>query len=646
MPKRFPKITSQAFVQVREEIDYLYEVLDFTLQLDAIEDANPQLIPFLKELISGLASLLKVDETAILVKDFYGQGWLPCISYPEGEAFHKAFDFRNLLNYAEIACDLQEPRLYPLGTQHGGIIVYPLVFQGDSIGVLFLFRSSSKIGIAETDTDEPWQVFAKSQAEYHNLLKLLWYVNELENDAIRERLEISETQSLLGKYISPQLMEKIIQSPVALDLEGQEIEVTILFADLCSFTKLSEKIASKELVRLLNTYWSGIVDIVFRYQGVVDKFIGDCIMVVFNSPLPQEDHYFRAAATALEIQSYMEQMRQLPDFSAYQLEIAIGIHTGRAICGNVGSKQRLEYTVIGNTVNLASRLETLAPRGTTLVSEDFYTEVRGAFLMERGAMVNIKGQTHPIQTYRLVSFLDEETMLEKFLQNDVSVQKNMLVILSLFPILSNPKELCRMLTNCHHDVAMLILNLFEADFCVEVVPALGEWLKKCENPLLISRAVKTVAFLGGPAYLKAILTYLHHPDMRVVANTIEAVGLTGYENVFHTIKPFMNHENHRVRLQACRVSWEMDQDLAFDQFFEALQSPDDYRRKAAIILLTEVNSDEMLWTFMDRYSKLNSEQRRPIRQLVKDYGNKKLQYHMDVTEGNLSQPSLIGASNP
>ncbi|MGK0291514.1 MAG: class 3 adenylate cyclase, partial [bacterium] len=438
--KRFPRVSEDFFSSIEEERSYLYKILDFTLQLDEIEDQNMQLTPFLKELLKILKNFLHVDELAIIVKDLHLHSWTPMISYPEVDAIHNSLDFRLLLQTAELASSTQKTIVQVLDKNKGAFLAYPLIFQDRSIGSILLFNYEFGKSTENTNTRSIPTIFNATTPEYSKLLKLLWYINELENDAIVERLEISETQSLLGKYISSQVMEKIIQSPLSIDLEGQENEVTVLFADMCGFTKLSEELPSKVIVTLLNTYWSYLVDIVFKYQGTVDKFIGDCIMVVFNSPIEQKDHYVRACATALDIQKCMDQLRNQSEYKEYQLEISIGINTGSATCGNVGSKDRLEYTVIGDSVNLAARLEQLAVAGEILISESVFEKVHGGFVINRPDQVNLKGKTNLIQPYQLERFFEPKEIIERFSHSSKKEQKNMLASLSFSNELNNAEN--------------------------------------------------------------------------------------------------------------------------------------------------------------------------------------------------------------
>lgn len=627
----FQKLPANSFKDSQEEKEYLYDLLNFTLSLDSIEDDHPQLVPFLRALLKLLAPLLDIDEIAIILKDYHFHSWMPMISFPESDSIHSSLDFKLLLQHAETTAKTQEIQTVSLDRVHGGMMAYPLVFQEQSIGVLFLFQYN--LNIDENNSKTKLSCILDTESDERNkLLKVLWYFNELENDAIRGRLEIWETQSILGKYISSQVMEKIIQSPVSIDFDGQDVEVTVLFADLCEFTKLAENLPSKKIVKLLNTVWSNLVDIAFKYQATVDKFMGDCIMLVFNSPFPQEDHCFRACTTALEFQECMKKLNQDPEWQSYELSLSIGINTGIATSGNIGSKDRLEYTVIGDSINLASRLEEAALSGEIFISEHVHDQVEGAFWIEKGERILVKGRSQPVQVYLLIRNFTQKDLEERFFQHSVELQKNILSNIAFSPELTCADTLCQALTKCDREVGLKILNLFEFYFSVELLPQLVEWLETTDDAFLISKGIKTIAFLGGIPYLKTIEPFLQHKDIRVVSNTIEAVGLTNYKDIFQLIKPLLQHENHRIKLRACQVCWHENQELILDEFMQSLFSDDVSTQKAVVVMLSEFSLDEILFAFLQRYVRLNIEGQNKIRSVVKEYGSTKLARYLKVSD--------------
>ncbi|UQA58634.1 adenylate/guanylate cyclase domain-containing protein [Polyangium aurulentum] len=174
----------------------------------------------------------------------------------------------------------------------------------------------------------------------------------------------------LGRFLSKELVEAIVSGRHALALGGERAGVSVLFADVVAFTPLAETRSAEEVVALLNELFSVLTEVVFRHGGTVDKFIGDCIMAVWGAPVAHEDHAARALAAAEDMMRFLETANEgFRDKYGTTIELGIGINSGEAIVGNIGSDKRMEYTVIGDVVNVAARLEAVARPNQVLVAE-------------------------------------------------------------------------------------------------------------------------------------------------------------------------------------------------------------------------------------------------------------------------------------
>ena len=209
-----------------------------------------------------------------------------------------------------------------------------------------------------------------------------------------------------GSYVSPALVDEIVKNPGLLKLGGEKREGSILFSDIRGFTTLSESLSPEELVRLLNDYLSPMTRIVMEEKGTLDKFIGDAVMAIYNAPLNVAGHAGHACRSALKM---MERLQQLnADFARRglpQIDIGIGINTGEAVVGNMGADIRFDYTAIGDTVNLASRLEGLNKvYGTDiLVSESTRSQAGDGFVFREVDLVRVKGKNKPVAVYQLMT---------------------------------------------------------------------------------------------------------------------------------------------------------------------------------------------------------------------------------------------------
>jgi len=224
-----------------------------------------------------------------------------------------------------------------------------------------------------------------------------------------------EIKEAFSHYVAPSLVQHILQDPSKLVLGGEERRLTVLFSDIRGFTTISEALKPQELVKLMNDYLTPMTDVILANDGTVDKYMGDAIMAFWGAPIWQEDHQVRACRAALammdrlkELQSGWEQ-RGIP-----RIDIGIGISTGKLTVGNMGSTTRFDYTVMGDSVNLGSRLEGLNKEyGTHIIVPKFtYEDVKTHFILRQLDLIKVKGKNIPIKIYELMSVEDTGRLRE------------------------------------------------------------------------------------------------------------------------------------------------------------------------------------------------------------------------------------------
>jgi class 3 adenylate cyclase len=205
--------------------------------------------------------------------------------------------------------------------------------------------------------------------------------------------------------LPPALVDRIRDLDAA--QRPQRREITVLYADVRGFSTYSEHIEPEELIDVINGYFTEAVNAISDFQGLTDKFMGDAVMVLFNTPLnPQADHVQRAVRTALLIRERIEAYHaNLPE--AQRLHFGMGIHTGEAVVGNVGSEQRRDYSAIGDAVNLAKRLQEMALSDQIVISEQVYKAVQSLVTAETWERVQVKGREAWEQLYSLQGMRDE-----------------------------------------------------------------------------------------------------------------------------------------------------------------------------------------------------------------------------------------------
>jgi adenylate cyclase len=209
----------------------------------------------------------------------------------------------------------------------------------------------------------------------------------------------------LSQFFSPAVVREVVRNKDDGSLTTSRRLVTVLFSDIRGFTSLSEKLEPEQVAEMLREYLSEMTEIVFRHGGTVDKYIGDCIMALYNAPFEDPAHAFRAVLTALEFQERTRTVsKRWEDKLGIAIRNGVGINTGEAVVGTLGSRQRLEYTAIGDAINLGARLESLTKdyKANIIISETTYALVRNQFVTRELGEVTVKGKTRPVKIYAVL----------------------------------------------------------------------------------------------------------------------------------------------------------------------------------------------------------------------------------------------------
>jgi class 3 adenylate cyclase len=220
---------------------------------------------------------------------------------------------------------------------------------------------------------------------------------------LTEKNRLQAVQDLFRKYLSPAVVDRLPTDPGQLRLGGQRQEVSILFADIRGFSTFSEFQDPENLINVLNKYLSLAAESILIFEGTLDKFMGDGVMAIFNAPLTQEDHPLRAVKAAAAMQQALCDFHRITGDHAPQLEFGVGIHVGEAVVGNVGTNARMDYTAVGDAVNLAKRIQENTPGGKILLSQDAYVRVQSQIRAVPYRELVVKGRQEPEQTYELLN---------------------------------------------------------------------------------------------------------------------------------------------------------------------------------------------------------------------------------------------------
>ena len=272
----------------------------------------------------------------------------------------------------------------------------PLLREDEVLGLIHLDSKIARGAFTEKDL-QLLSSFARQAAlmiEHSRLIKKM-----------RDEILVREQ---LHRLLSPHLVEEVVSGRLQLETTGGEMRrVTMLFADIRGFTPLSESMGAQELVHLLNDYFERMVDVIFKYEGTLDKFIGDEIMALWGAPIGHGDDALRAVRCAVEMQqaleAFNEERRQRGEVD---LKVGIGVNTGEVVAGYMGSTKSMSYTVMGDTVNVASRLCSAAHSDDVYIGEETYRDVAEVVVAEKLPPTKLKGKGEHVEIYRVAGVRD------------------------------------------------------------------------------------------------------------------------------------------------------------------------------------------------------------------------------------------------
>jgi len=276
------------------------------------------------------------------------------------------------------------------------VMCAPLMHGGEFLGVVHIESKQAQHSFNRKDL----QLFTGIVRHVAMAVANARLLQKIEDDA--------KSRAQFERLLSPSVVEQVMSGKVKLEKGGELRDVTILFADIRGYTSLSRRSSATDVVALLNRYFETIVDVVFRYEGTVDKYIGDEIMVLFGAPVAMEDAPDKAVACALEMQGAIETFNYQREQNGEEpIQIGIGINAGEVVVGSIGSSQTMQYTCIGDAVNVASRLTGMAGPGDVIVSEDTMNQVKKKMHAEPLPPAKVKGIDGTLQAYSVKELLED-----------------------------------------------------------------------------------------------------------------------------------------------------------------------------------------------------------------------------------------------
>ncbi|MCP4605203.1 MAG: FHA domain-containing protein [Proteobacteria bacterium] len=285
----------------------------------------------------------------------------------------------------------------------------PIIHSDDLLGIMMIDSSVAVNAYTEKDL----HLLSNIANQTAQFIKNAQMAQKIEKDAMtRERFQ---------RLLSPDLAELVVSGELSVEKGGENRVATVLFADIRGFTSMSEDMKAGEVLQMLNEYFEVMVEIVFRHEGTVDKFVGDEIMVIWGAPVKHNDDAIRSVRAALDMQSELQDFNTARKASGQQpIEIGIGINTGDLVAGYIGSTRTMAYSVIGDVVNTASRICSAAKAGQIIISEDTYKHVQHDIEAVAVDPLQAKGKSKPISAFSVVGIKrakpTERTASHKFVE--------------------------------------------------------------------------------------------------------------------------------------------------------------------------------------------------------------------------------------
>jgi class 3 adenylate cyclase len=378
--------TDSAIVHARDQ-RYLYQrnrELETLYRVDQIRDQGYEFGAMLSAVLSELCSAIEAEMGFIMLFD-NDANQLELKASTADDILSSAGHYDVIESAANKA--LRSGKLYAadnLSDWLHSIICVPLILRKQIIGV---FGAVNRLGPGGFTREDK---------------RLLLAITSQVDTAIFESLDKQRIRNTFQRYVGPNVMEQMLDTPEKDWLKGERSNLTVLFSDMRGFTRMSELVDVDVLVEMINEHLGAMTQVVLSYDGTLDKFVADEVMAIFGAPVSKQDHAIRAIRTALDMQAAQKELiRQWRARGQNLPPIGVGINTGEMIVGNIGCDQQMDYTVLGAVVNLASRLCDAALGNQILITQERYWHVADDVVAEKLPAIRVKGKEEPVQIYQV-----------------------------------------------------------------------------------------------------------------------------------------------------------------------------------------------------------------------------------------------------
>lgn len=341
--------------------------------------------------------------------------------WQENEDSHTLISFISPIEYNELAAGhvvltfSRSAMLESLGESRMMIIMMTALTTLLAIGIAFIMsrhlsRPIQQLVVASQEIERGNYTYRLVENRNDEIGDLEQAFNQMAEGLLRKM----QVENAFSRYVSSNVVRKIMERPDQIELGGRHVQASVVFADMVGFTSVAEKLPPQAVVELLNEYFSYIATISGLYKGHIDKFIGDCAMIVFGVPDEDVDHSFHALACAVMIRKLVMRLNEIRILQGLiPVYFKIGVNSGIMVAGNLGSQERMDYTVIGDTVNLASRLSDVAGSNHIVVVDELYQrpDIKDRFIARPFQTINVRGKQKPVITWLVDDVTGEHQQL-------------------------------------------------------------------------------------------------------------------------------------------------------------------------------------------------------------------------------------------
>ena len=379
--------TDSAIVHARtfRRLQWRNKELETIYRVDQIRDQGLEFNAMLNAVLNELCSVIEAEMGFIMLFDETGRNLE--LKASTSDDIYRVTEHYHIIKMAADEA-LHQARMVDkvdLSPLIRSLLCVPLILRDQVIGV---FGAVNRHGAGGFNAEDK---------------RLLMAITSQVDTAIFEGLEQRRIRTAFRRFVGPAVMERMLNMPARDFFKVERLPLTVLFSDMRGFTTIAERTAPEVIVETLNQHLTAMTEVVLAHEGTLDKFVGDEVMAVFGAPVPMPDHALRAVQTALAMQrAHGELLTQWAAEGREGAPIGIGINTGEMVVGNIGCDLQVDYTVIGDAVNLGSRLCGIAKEGQILISEDTYQLVRDHVRVNKLSPVRVKGRMRPVQIYEVL----------------------------------------------------------------------------------------------------------------------------------------------------------------------------------------------------------------------------------------------------